>query len=132
MTNFVYPNGVGVLNVNGRHIQIDEDLCVELSLSGVDFGEFRKRRARGMNKVFAMCRITSPDGSEEIVVNMKEFVAAHFTESYGWVMNELKKPLGYKGYRSERLFFVSVSQNAKCGFSAIPLLHPDEFPVVGR
>jgi hypothetical protein len=69
-----------------------------------------------------------PSGQQIIVANMKRWVAQNFTETYGWVMMNLKTPSGYKGYKAEKLFKISVTASVYCKFSAIPLDQPSHHP----
>lgn len=130
MMNAMYSDGTTILDVNGKAVYITKELASDLHRAGVNFSTSVYRPPRGMNKIYALCRIYHPDGSVTVEFNMKKFVADRFADSYGYVMSKMKKPSGYRGYRSERLFSVSVSTSVSHEFSAVPLEHPQDCPVI--
>jgi len=133
--NKLYPNGSARIYINNRSHSVDEQLAQTLQDAGVDFMEMRSAKyskiPRGRNRIYALCRISQPNGNTAIIVNMKRFVEETFDESYGYVMGELKKPNGFKGYKATRLFSVSITMAVDPPkFSAIALEHPPEFPLI--
>lgn len=133
--NYVYPNGTSCISINGSHYDLSIKQTELMRAIGVDFIVFDpidsgddQLTPRGLNKVYACCRITLPTGRQIIVANMKRWVAQNFTETYGWVMMNLKLPGGYRGYKAEKLFKISVTASHAGPFSAIPLDQPEGHP----
>jgi hypothetical protein len=131
--NVVYPNGTSNMYINNVNYDLDRHQTEMILDLGVDFlvlksEEAQSMQPRGRNKVYSCCRITYPDGSCHIVVDMKTWAASRFTETYGWVMMNIKRPRGFKGYYAEKLFSVSVTDSVYCKFSAIPLGQPIHHP----
>lgn len=130
--NYIYPNGTSCMSISGVPYDFDAEKTLQLIALGVDFvvlePEKSKQHARGINKVFACCRVHTPDGNVIIVANMKRWVTKTFQESYGWVMMNIKLESGYKGYRAEKLFNINVTASQAGSFSAIPLDQPEGHP----
>lgn len=123
--NYIYPNGTSCMVISNQVYDFDATTTQKLVRLGVDFveleSEVSKKRSRGINKVFACCRVVTPDNNTMIIANMKRWVAMTFSESYGWVMMNIKREGGYKGYHAEKLFSISVTASQAGRFSAIPL-----------
>lgn len=123
--NYIYPNGSSCMTISNHVYDFDATVTQKLVRLGVDFvvleSETSKKHARGINKVFSCCRVITPENETIIVANMKRWVSMTFNESYGWVMMNIKREEGYKGYRAEKLFSISVTASQVGRFSAIPL-----------
>ena len=106
---FVIPS---VLSPVHRRVSLGKELTARLINAGVRFSQVAIRSRMNWEKHYVNVTYSvyevNIDGEKKTVTNMKEFCAKHFTESYGYVINRLRKG-GYKNVRAKKIGEVSVS-----------------------